>query len=99
MISRKTLLSLLVALLLAGCIKAYTLSLHNPCEAYLAGQRDAPETVVVNPQGRAYQVPCNQWFLRQPPSVQVLCLADGGVFIVFLFNAVADWQRRRTAAF
>ncbi len=65
MISRKTLYSFLFALLLAGCIKAYTLRLISPCDAYLSGQTQAPASLIVNQQGRAYEVPCNQWFLRR----------------------------------
>jgi hypothetical protein len=96
MISRKTLYSFLLAVLLLGCIKAYTLRLTNPCDAYLAGQAQAPETVVVNQNGIPYQVPCNQWFLRQPRAVQALCFFEGVLVVVFLVSAYADWRRRRT---
>ncbi len=95
MISQKTIFSLLLALLLAGCIKAYTLRLHSPCDAYLTGQFGAPATVVMNEQGRPYQVSCDDWFMRQPRQVQVLCMVDGVIVVVFLVSAYADWRRRR----
>jgi hypothetical protein len=94
-ISRKTIISFLLALLMAVSIKAYTLRIPNPCDAYLSGQFKAPATVVVNTQGRAYQVPCDDWFLRQPRPVQVLCMVDGAIVVVFLISAYADWRRRR----
>jgi len=95
MISRKTLYSFLLALLLAGCIKAYTLRLISPCDAYLSGQTQAPASLIVNQQGRAYEVPCNQWFLRQPRGVQGLCLFEGVLVVIFLISAYTDWRRRR----
>jgi hypothetical protein len=96
-ISRKTIISFLLALLLAVSIKAYTLRIANPCDAYLSGQLKAPATVVMNQQGRPYLVPCNDWFLRQTRSVQVFCLVDAGIFVVFLVSAFADWRRRRAS--
>jgi hypothetical protein len=95
-ISQKTIFSLLLALLLAGCIKAYTLRLQNPCDAYLAGQASAPSTVVKNTEGRAVEIPCSSWFLRQPRGVQAWCMFDGVLGVIFLISAWADWQRRRT---
>jgi hypothetical protein len=93
-ISWKTIFSLLLALLLAGCIKAYTLRLQNPCDAYLAGQAGAPATVVTNTQGRAMEIPCDSWFLRQPRAVQAWCMFDGALGVIFLISAWADWRRR-----
>ena len=94
MISQKTIFSLLLALLLAGCIKAYTLRISNPCDAYLAGQPGAPATVVVNPEGRAVEIPCDSWFLRQPRALQAWCMLDGVLVVIFLISAWADWRRR-----
>ena len=96
MISRKTIFSLLLALLLAGCIKAYTLRVINPCDAYLAGQAGAPATVVTNTQGRSMEIPCNSWFLQQPRTVQAWCMLDGLLVVIFLISASADWKRRRS---
>ena len=97
MISQKTIFSFLLALLLAICIRAWTLRQVGPCDAYKAGQLDAPSSVVINPQGHAMIIPCNQWLLRQPRSVQVSCLVDAGLFVIFLIGASADWTRRRRA--
>ena len=96
MISRKTIFSLLLALLLAGCIKAYTLRVINPCDAYLAGQASAPSTVVMNTEGRAVEIPCNSWFLRQPRAVQAWCMFDGLLVVIFIISASADRRRRRS---
>ena len=99
MISQKTIVSLLLAILLAILIKAITLREVGPCAAYQAGQRNAPATAVVNPQGREYQVPCDsrsQWFLRQTRPVQALTMLDGLVVVVFLFSAYVDVTQRRT---
>jgi hypothetical protein len=44
------------------------------------------------------EVPCNDWFMRQPLRVQVLCMLDMALGVVFLLNALSDlqgWLQRR----
>ena len=95
MISRKTIVSLMLALLLGTGIKAYTLRHIGPCDAYLAHQPNAPETVIVDPQGHATEVPCSNWVLRQPRGVQIAAFFDMALLVVFGISAAADWNRRQ----
>ncbi len=93
--SKKTMYSFLLALLLGIAIKAWTMQHVGPCDAYLAGQWHAPSTVVVNPQGVAREVPCSDWFQRQPRGVQAACIVDGAVLVVFAVSVWSDWSGRR----
>ena len=95
MISRKTLFSLLLTLLLAGGIAAWSAGRRDECSAWLAGDTRAPREMVVMTGDHRMVVGCDEWFLRQPTGVQVLCLADAAVGVVFLVSAWADRQRGR----
>jgi hypothetical protein len=39
------------------------------------------------------EVPCNEWFIRMPLTVQVLCLMDLVLGVVFVLNALSDAQK------
>ena len=42
---------------------------------------------------RQVEVPCNEWFLRQPLAVQILFVVDFLLGFVFAVNALADLRR------
>jgi hypothetical protein len=50
---------------------------------------------------REVEVPCSDWYLRQPLTVQVLCIADAALGVVFVLNALGDlrdwlaWLRQK----
>jgi hypothetical protein len=47
---------------------------------------------------RQIEVPCSDWSMRQPLAVQVFCLLDLLLAVVFLLNALLDlqgWLRMR----
>ena len=41
---------------------------------------------------RQIEVPCNDWTMRQPLAVQVLCLLDLLLAVVFVLNVLLDLQ-------
>jgi hypothetical protein len=90
MISRVTLFSLLLGLMLAFGIWMGTGSQHDACSAYLTGNRSAQSTEYVPSGTRLIAVPCSDWFMRQPSKVQILCMIDLCLAVVFLLNAVGD---------
>jgi hypothetical protein len=92
-ISRVTLFSLLLALMLGAGIRLRDAQQRDPCSLYMAGDKTAPPSEYVVSGTRQIVVPCNSWFLRQPLSVQVLCLLDAFLSIVFLFNALSDLKQ------
>jgi hypothetical protein len=97
-ISRVTLFSLLLALLLAAGIALRNAWQKDECSRYLAGDRSAPATQTVLSGTRAIEVPCTDWIDRQPQTVLLLCLVDVALFVIFALNAAADvraWMQRR----
>ena len=105
MISRVTLFSFLLALLLATWIRLWTVGQRDECARFLAGDKSYPASQVVVEGTRTVVVPCKQWLPRQPVAVQVLCLVDLLLTVLFAMNALADARdglarrrRRREAA-
>ena len=98
MISRRTIFALLVCLLLAGGIKAWSVQHVDACTGFLQGQRAAPATAVVATGDRSVEVPCTSWFLRQSIGMQMLCFLDVLLGVIFLVWLAADilrkWRRR-----
>ena len=90
MISRVTLFSLLLGLMLAAGIRLWSDSQRDACAPYLAGASTVQRSEWAVSGTRRIEVPCNQWFMRQTMSVQVLCLLDLVLAVVFLLNALAD---------
>jgi hypothetical protein len=44
-------------------------------------------------------VPCNQWLIRQPDWMQILCLVYlllGGVFVIHAAGDMRDWLNSRS---
>ena len=90
MISRVTLFSLLLGLMLAMGIWQWASAHKDECSRYLAGDKTAASSEWVVSGTRIIEVPCSDWTMRQPLRVQVLCLLDLVVFALFAVNALAD---------
>jgi len=101
MISRVTLFSLLLALTLGAGIRLWDAQQRDDCALYMAGDHSLPASEMVWSGTRQIEVRCSDWIMRQPLRVQVLCLLDVLLAVVFLLNALGDLQnwlrtRRRT---
>jgi hypothetical protein len=90
MISRVTIFSLLLSLMLAIGIYFWSSGRRDACAAYLAGDSAAQSSEYVASGSRMIAVPCRDWTMRQPLRVQLLCLADLGLVIVFVLDAAGD---------
>jgi hypothetical protein len=89
-ISRVTIFSLLLGLMLGLGISMWSGNQHDACAAYLDGNKLAQSSEYVPSGTRLIAVPCNVWLMRQPVKVQILCLVDLCLAVVFLLNAVGD---------
>ncbi len=89
-ISRVTIFSLLLALLLATGIRRWYLGRRDDCARFLAGDTSLPPAQFVVSGTRTIVVPCDQWWLRQPAAVQMLCLLDLLLAAVFVLNVLQD---------
>jgi hypothetical protein len=97
-ISKVTLFSLLLGLMLACGIRLWDVEHKDECARWLAGDKSAPATEVELSGTRTIEVPCTDWTTRQPLCVQVLCLVDLALGAVFVLNGLADvreWMQRR----
>jgi hypothetical protein len=90
LISKVTLFSFLLMLLLAMGIRLWTLEHVDPCAAYLSGDKTALPWQMMAMDKRAVPVPCSVWWARQPQGIQILCLLDIALAAVFLMNALGD---------
>ena len=90
MISRVTIFSLLLALLLAAGIWRWSAVQRDACSPYLGGDRMAPSTMYVVTGTRTVVIPCDDWLERQPGRVQLLCLVDFVLVVMFGLNALQD---------
>jgi hypothetical protein len=100
-ISRVTIFSLLLSLMLGIAIWSRSSDRPDACAAYLAGDTSAQSSEYVASGTRMIVVPCSDWIMRQPLRMQLLCLLDLGLSVVFVLNALGDlrdWfaSRRRT---
>jgi hypothetical protein len=89
-ISRITIFSLLLSLMLAIGIWSWSSGRRDACAAYLAGDKTAQSSEYVASGSRLIAVPCKDWTMRQPLRIQLLCLANLGLVIVFMLNAAGD---------
>jgi len=97
-ISKVTLYSLLLALLLALGIWTSTRVPGDACARYLAGDKSAPSMELIVTGTRTVVVSCDQWLPRQPTWVQMLCLLELVLISTFLLNALGnmrDWFETR----
>ena len=91
--SRVTLFSLLLALLLGTGIRLRDMQQHDACTSYLAGDQTAQRSEWVMSGTRQILVPCNDWFIRQPLPMQLLFILDVVLAVLFLLNALFDLRR------
>jgi hypothetical protein len=85
-----TLFSLLLGLMLALGLRLWSDGQRDACSPYLEGNKLAQAGEYVTSGTRLIDVPCNDWLMRQPMRVQLLCLVDLGLGIVFVLNAIGD---------
>jgi hypothetical protein len=90
MISRVTLFSLLLALMLGTGIWLWTGNQKDDCTRSMVGDKTVAGSEWVVSGTRTIEVPCNDWIMRQPLRVQVLCLLDMVLAVVFVLNALSD---------
>jgi len=98
MISRVTIFSLLFGLLLATGIWMRDMQQTDNCSRYMAGDKSLPASEYVISGSRTVVVPCGDWLARQPVWVQVLCLLEMVLGVVFVLNALSDlsgWLKMR----
>ena len=93
MISRVTLYSFLLTLLLASGIRLWFLGQRGPCVEYLGGNKTMPATQMVESGTRMVEVHCTNWFAWQPLRVQILVILDVALAGVFLMSALGDIRR------
>ena len=100
MISRVTLISFLAAALLTLGLYLWNANHWDDCARYLAGEKWLPSSQTIDSGAQQIDVPCEQWFPRQPVTLQLLCLGDLILLVVFSLNALADfleWKRMKRA--
>ena len=90
MMSRVTLFSLFLALMLGAGIRLWTMQQRDACTAYLSGDNTAQKSEWVVSGTRQIEVPCTDWIMRQPLRVQILCLLDAVLAVIFVLNALSD---------
>ena len=98
MISRVTLFSLLLGLLLASGIRLWCDGHPDACTRYLAGDTAAQKSEWVVSGTRIIEVPCDEWFMRMPLKMQILFMLDAALGVVFVLNALSDtreWLQMR----
>jgi hypothetical protein len=88
--SRVTLFSLLLALLLGVGIRLWTDGHRDACTPYLSGDTKAQKSEWVVSGTRQIEVSCNDWITRMPQRIQILCLLDLVLGVVFVLNALSD---------
>jgi len=97
-VSRVTLFSFLLAMLLATGLLRWNAERRDACSEYQAGDRTAPASIYAVSGARAIVVPCNDWLARQPMTVQILCLVELVLMSMFVLNGLMDlrdWRKRR----
>jgi hypothetical protein len=77
-------------LLLGVGLKLWALGQTDDCDDYLAGDKTAPASQTVEAGSRSIDVPCEAWIPRQSQWVQILCLVELVVIVVFMISFVGD---------
>jgi hypothetical protein len=68
------------------------------CARFAAPDGTMPASEWVVSGTREIEVPCSDWPMRQPLTIQILCLLDLLIAVVFVLNALQDlqgWLRMR----
>lgn len=71
---------------------------RDACTPYLNGVPHSPATEWVESGTRLIDVPCDDWFMRMPMRIQILCLVELLLAILFVLNALGDtrkWLQQR----
>jgi hypothetical protein len=89
-ISRITLFSLLLALMLASGIWIWNNGHPDDCARTMSATGTMPRAEYVISGTRQISVPCNDWIMRQSLTVQILCLLELLLAVIFLLNALSD---------
>ena len=92
MMSRRTIFSLFLAATILLGIRVWIMNHHDPCDSYMPGHV-LPQTVMVQSGDHTVEMPCNLWLPRQPDWLQLTCLLDLAVVIVFLLSVWRDVNR------
>ena len=95
MISRRTIFSLILTLLLAVSIRLWAVSVRDDCDRFGKGTPANPTSVIVESGTRTIDVPCTYWVPRQSVRVQALLLFNIALGVVFLVSVAGDWSRWR----
>ena len=90
MISRVTLFSLLLALMLASAIWLWNDGHPDDCARTMSATGTMPASEYVISGTRQIAVPCNDWIMRQSLNMQILCLLNLVLAVVFFLNALSD---------
>ena len=92
MISRQTIFSLLLALLVGVGIFAWNGAKRDECD--VSGPDRGAVQVPVGQSGRkVLLVNCNEWLPRQPVKVQAWCFVDVALGVVFGMSMLVDVTR------
>ena len=94
-ISRRTIFSLMLALLILGGLRLWVINHRDDCDRPATHLGGKPASVMVETGTRTVEMSCNEWPSRQPLAVQLVCLLDLVVGVVFLLSACSDWVRTR----
>ena len=89
-LSRVTLFSLLLAMLLAIFIWSAGESMRDDCSAYLAGNKSAPSSEYITTGSHTVVISCDNWLPRQTLTVQILCILELVLVVVFIFSLLQD---------
>ena len=88
--------SLLMALLIPSGMAVWLSGHPDSCSRFLAGDRSRPPSQMVAAGTQMVEVPCTVWLPRQSMWIQLLCLAELVVVMVFAWcMLVGDWRDRR----
>jgi hypothetical protein len=101
MIARRTIYSLLLGIFSVLALQAWLLDHQTGCDRFLAGDHTQLPSVWVDSGDHRIEVPCGDWIDRQPIAVQITCLAEVAIFVVFLLSGIVDivrWRNQRQAA-
>ena len=89
-VSKITIGSLLLALMLGVALVHWSLQHKDDCSRFLSGDEHAPSSQFIVTGTREVIIPCNVWLPRQPLTVQILCLVELFLIVIFLLQAAGD---------
>jgi hypothetical protein len=90
MISRRTIFSFLLTLLVGLCLRVWVLGQRDPCDSLAPGGQH-PASVYVESGTRTVEMSCTTWFPRQPAWFLALCLVNMVIGVVFILSACGEW--------